>query len=290
VTLKEVLSIGSLEDDSIFQWTGVVVDSLSNIYVADAMDYSLKKFTPHGRLLKTRGGRGQGPGEFTAPRLLDCSREYVYATDQGLLGLHVFDKELDFKHRISIHVPINDLEVLSDSRFAVATMSVDNIPAIRIYDGSGKLVRKIPYAEKKMPPMMDSVSFEIDDDGNLYVAHTFEDKVEKFDGQGNKLWSVSLLGEKKVKRKKISSYVLPTQIMYKDVELDSHGHLFILGGHLSRNRSRDIYILSLEGTLLTRVTLPEASHCLYIDHQNFLYSRANQGVTLKKYRMHYVYE
>ncbi len=206
------------------------------------------------------------------------------------MGLHVFDKELDFKHRVSIHIPITDLKVLSDSRFAVATMSVDRIPAIHIYDDSGKLVRRIPYSGKKMPPMMDSVCFDIDDEDSLYVAYTFEDKVEKFDRQGNKLWSVRLLGAKKVKRKKIISRMLPTQIMYKDVELDSHGYLFVLGGHLSRNRSRDVYVLSLEGKLLTSFILPDASHCIYIDHQNFLYSRANQGVTLKKYRMHYVYE
>lgn len=288
--LDEVLSIGSLDGDSIFQWTGVAVDSASNIYVADAMDYSLKKFSPQGRLLKTAGGRGQGPGEFTAPRLLGCSEAYVYATDQGLLGLHVFDKELNFRRRIALIIPVSDLKVLSDSRFAVATMSVDSIPAICIYDDSGELVRKIPYSERKMPPMMDSVNFDIDGEGNLYLAYTFEDRIEKFDRQGNKLWSVSLLEAKKVKRKKISSYVLPTQVMYKDVELDSHGYLLVLGGHLSQNRSRDIYVLSPHGKLLARLTLPDASHCIYIDHQNFLYSRANQGVTLKKYRLHYVYE
>ena len=29
----------------------------------------------------------------------------------------------------------------------------------------------------------------------------------------------------------------------------------------------------------------EPSHCIYIDGKNFLYSRANDGITLKKYRM-----
>lgn len=290
IALEEVLSLGSLDDDAIFQWTGIAVDSFSNIYVADAMDYSLKKFSPDGRLLKKGGGRGQGPGEFMAPRLLDCSDEYLYATDQSSLGLQVFDRELNFKGRILLKVPVSDLKVLSDSRIAVASLYVDKIPMIRIFDDRGERVQEKPYAEKKMPPMMDSVSFDLDDEGNLYVAYTFQDRVEKFDSQGNKLWSVRPLGTKRVKRKKISSYVLPTEIMFKDVALDERGNLLVLGGHLSKNRSRDVYVISPGGKLLTIFTLPDASHCIYIDHRNFLYSRANEGVTLKKFRMHYLFD
>ncbi|MGB6866412.1 MAG: 6-bladed beta-propeller, partial [Candidatus Aminicenantaceae bacterium] len=67
VTLEEVLSVGSLDDDTLFQWVGVTVDSYGQIYVTDAMDYSLKKFDADGKLLQKAGGKGQGPGEFLAP-------------------------------------------------------------------------------------------------------------------------------------------------------------------------------------------------------------------------------
>jgi len=290
IDLEEVLTIGSLDDDLIFQWTGVVVDSDSNIYLADAMDYCLKKFSPEGTLTKRAGGRGQGPGEFTAPRLLDCSEHYLYATDQGILGLHVYDCDLNFERRIMLNIPVSDLKVLSDSRFAVATLFMDTKPAILIFDDRGELVQEIPYANRKMAPMMDAVSFDIDAGGSLYLAYTFQDRVERWDSQGKKLWSTQLLGVKRVKRKNISTYVLPTEVMFKDVELDSHGFLFVLGGHVSRNRSRDVYVLNRRGTLLTILTLPEASHCIHIDRNNFLYSRANEGVTLKKFRMHYVFD
>ena len=43
VELEEVLSIGSIDDDAIFMWSGVAADDDGNIYVTDMMDYSLKK-------------------------------------------------------------------------------------------------------------------------------------------------------------------------------------------------------------------------------------------------------
>jgi len=290
ISLEEVLSIGRLDDDALFQWTGVVTDSQGNIYVTDSMDYSIKKFDSRGKFVKKEGRKGQGPGEFMAPRFLDCNEKFLYASDQYVPGVQVFDKELNFKRRISIKKPISDLKILSDFRIAVASLFKDKIASIFIYTAEGELIKKFRYSEEKMPLMMELVSFDFDEDGNLYVAYTFQDRIEKFNKDEKKLWSNKLLKVKIVKRKKISSYVVPTEVVYKDVALDSSGNLFILGGHLSKNRSRDVYVISPEGKHLTTFTLSDSSHCIYIDKENFLYSRANEGVTLKKFKMHYFYE
>jgi len=290
ISLEEVLSVGSLDDDSLFQWVGVFVDSDGNIYVTDAMDYSLKKFDSNGNLLKKTGRKGQGPGEFMAPRLLDSSDNFLYVTDQHKLGVQVFDRELNFKRHIPIKKPIADLKILSDSQIAVATMFMETTASILIYNASGELTGEFRYSEKKSPLMMDMVSFDFDKDGNLYLAYTFQDRVEKFDRKGKKLWSKRLLGIKKIEKKKISFHEVPTQVVYKDVALDISGNLYMLGGHFSKNRSRDVYVLSPGGDFLTTFTLPETSHCIHIDGQNCLYSRANEGITLKKYRICFVYE
>lgn len=290
ISLEEVLSIGSLDDDILFQWAGVFADSIGNIYVTDAMDYSLKKFDSQGNFIKKAGRKGQGPGEFMAPRLLDSSDRFLYATDQYRLGVQVFDRELNFKRHIPIKKPIADLKILSDSQIAVATMLMDKMASILIYNTEGEITGEFRYSEKKSPLMMDMVSFDFDKDRNLYLAYTFQDRIEKFDRKENRLWSKKLLKIKKIKKKKISFYEVPTQVVYKDVALDSLGHLFVLGGHFSKNRSRDVYVISHGGEHLTTFTLPETSHCIFIDGKNFLYSRANEGITLKKYRMSYVYK
>ncbi len=287
IQLDLLLTLGSLEDDLLYQWVGVTVDLLGNIYVTDSMDYSLKKISADGNLLKKRGGRGQGPGEFMAPRLLDASEDYLYVTDQLVSGIQVFDKDLQFVRRIPIQVPISDFCVLRDDEIAVAPLMANRPAQICFYNEMGEITRILTLGQHRSNFMMDQFSFVLDENKNVYLAYTFQDKIEKFDTSGSRMWSIALLGIKKVKKEKISGYNLPTEVIYKDVDLDSRGNIYILGGSFSANPSRDIYALNSEGIQIGTITLPDTSHCIYMDEQDFLYSRANSGVSLKKFKMRY---
>jgi len=292
IYLEEVLSIGSLDDNTLFQWVGIIVTSDNYIYVTDAMDYSIKVFDEKGKLLKKAGRKGQGPGEFSAIRFIDGSKTFLYVTDQFIPGIQVFDKDLNYKQRIPIMLPISDLKVISDQEIAVVGLSMakEKMGRIFVFDQAGEITREIKYAHEELPFMVDSVDFDFDLQGNLYIAYSFLDRIEKFAPAGKKLWSKSLFGGKEAKKEKISLFVVPSEVIYKDITLDRSGYVFVLGGSYSKNPSQDVYVLTPEGRLLTTFTLPDASHCLYIDYQNFLYSRANEGVTLKKFRLKYIYE
>ncbi len=287
VAIEEALSIGGLDDEALFQWTGVASDAEGFIYVLDTMDYSLKKFDPQGKLIKKTGRKGQGPGEFTAPRLLDASLNFLYATDQNVAGVFVFDRELNYKRKIPCPTLITYLKAVSDDAVAVLTMGVQEPGKILVLNAEGRILSELAFADKASGFLMDSVSFIPDGRGQLYLAYLFQDRVEKWNLDGRRLWSKKLLGVKKVEKKKVSSVTLPVDTCFKDIALDGRGHVFVLGGRLSKSPSRDVYILSPEGERLTTFTLPDTSHCLYIDRNNFLYSRANDGITLKKYRIVY---
>ena len=264
---------------------GVAVDSEGNIYVTDAMDYALKKFDAEGHLLDKSGGRGQGPGEFAAPRLLDSFGEFLFVTEQYQPVIKVFDRDLAYKFHIPVDGPVGDIKALGEDRVAVALLSHRNESRIHIYDRKGRIVRNIDFAGRSSPLLMDMVSFECDSRGRYYAAYNFVDRIVSFDASGQKLWSRDLLGIEPAKREKVSSFVVPTEIVYKDAALDRSGNLYVLGGKFSKNRSRDVFVLNPEGELWATLTLPEASHCIHIDGKDFLYARANEGVTLKKYRM-----
>jgi hypothetical protein len=285
ISLEEVLSIGSLEDGALFQWVGVVSDSRKFIYVTDAMDYALKKFDPKGKLVKGAGGKGQGPGEFSAPRLLDCSDRYLFVSEQYMPVIKVFDKDLRHRFDIPLRAPVEDMKVLADDLVAVAVLTARRSSAVLFCNTKGEVVKRLEFSGSAEGVLMDMVSLDLDSQGSLYLAYNFADRIEKYSRLGEKVWSRNLLGIKKVARKKVSSFVVPTEIVYKDIALDGTGNLYVLGGELSRRRSRDVYVLSPEGKHLTTFTLPEASHCIYIDGDNFLYARANEGITLKKYKM-----
>jgi len=288
VSLEEVLSIGGLEDQKLFQWTGVATDGAGNIYILDAMDYSLKKFGPDGRLLKKAGRKGQGPGEFMAPRLLACSGERLYATDQNVFGIYVFDRELRFLEKIPCPSLILALAALGDGRLAVAVMGMASPGKVMVLDADGReLSAFVPAGGPGQGILMDSMSLAQDKDGQFYVAFLFRDSVEKWTREGNRLWSKAFLGQKKIATTEVQSLALPSETCFKDVALDASGHVFVLGGKLSKHPSRDVYVLDKYGALLATFTLPDPSHCLHIDSRNYLYARANDGITLKKYRIIY---
>jgi hypothetical protein len=288
VGLEEVLSIGGLDDQALFQWTGVATDGTGNIYVLDAMDYSLKKFGPDGRLLKKAGRRGQGPGEFMAPRLLASSGERLFATDQNVFGIYVFDRDLRFLGKIPCPSLILALAGLGDGRLAAAVMGMASPGKVMVFDSDGRVLSEfVPAGGPGKGVLMDSMSFARDGDGQFYVAFLFRDNVEKWTREGKRLWSKAFLGQKSVTTTEVQSLSLPSETCFKDVALDAFGHVFVLGGRLSKHPSRDVYVLDKFGALLTTFTLPEPSHCLHIDSRNYLYARANDGITLKKYRILY---
>jgi len=285
LSLEEVLSIGNFKDNVLFQWIGVSVDDDGFLYVTDGMDYSIKKFAPKGRLVRKAGRRGQGPGEFLAPRLLDCSGKYVYATDQSIPGIHVFDRNLTYLKRIPFSHPVGDLKAFADGRYAVTMCTVGHSGKVLLHDEKGSILKEYHYSDAEGPVMSDWASFDFDAQYNLYVAYNFQDRIEKFDAAGDKIWSRSILGIKKVPRKKTGPWEVPQSLVYKDLALDGCGRLYVLGGGFSRHRSRDVYVLSSEGEPQAVITLPEKSHCIHIDRHGYLYSRANDGITLKKYKI-----
>lgn len=287
VHLEEVLSIGGLNDDTLFMWVGVVVDSNHHLYVTDALDYSLKMFDEKGRLLKKAGRKGHGPGEFLAPRFIDSSERFLYVSDQNIPGLQVFDKDLNFKNRIQVFIPIADFKVVSDESIAISTLfpEKDKKAAIIILNSKGEIIRQVEYGDKDSPYMTDMVDFDLDSKGNFYLAYNYQDRIEKFSPDGKKIWSKRLLNIKEVKREKVGNLDLPSEQVYKDISLNSEGQVFVLGGNFSKNPSQDVYVLSPEGELLTIFVLPDLSHCIYVDQKDFIYSRADEGVTLKKFRM-----
>lgn len=286
VRLEEVLSIGSLDDDALFMWAGVAADGDGFVYVTDAMDYSLKKFDPSGRLVKRTGRKGQGPGEFLAPRFLAASCRYLFATDQTLSGIQMFDKNLGFVSRIPFNRPISDIAAISENTLAVVPFSMGGAGTIVLLDAQGRVLKEILYAEPESKLSIFNVAdLEIDPSGDILLAYTFRDKIEKWSRAGQRIWSMQLLNLKDVKEKKIAQFTVPTDVMYKTITSDSSGRIYVLSGNLTDHPSRDVFVLDPDGGHVATFVLPEPSHCIYIDSHDFFYSRANEGVTVIKFRL-----
>jgi 6-bladed beta-propeller len=292
VALEEVLSVGTLDDGALVQWTGIAADPSGRIYVLDMLDYALKKFDSRGRLLLKTGRQGQGPGEFSAPRALALNGDRIYALDQSRPGLLVFDTELRYQGTIAAARPLSMIASVSPGRLAVAGITLVGQPArIFLIDREGRVLSEFNYLDKVEFYLADSINMAADADGNLYLAYGYQDRIEKRDGRGRILWTWSLSGSAAVEtdtyRAGGREFLIPKKLFYKDAALDRQGHLLVLCGGQTRHPSRDVYVFGLSGTRLAMFTLPEPSHCLFVDDNGFLYARANEGLTVKKYRIVY---
>jgi len=293
VNLKEVLSIGNEDSEELYQWAGICVDKKGNIYVTDIMDYSIKKFDKFGKMIKKVGRKGKGPGEFTAIRLIDYHESFLYVTDQFNPGIHVFDDNLNYKSHIRYNAPIIDIQVISKNNIMISTISTQkNRACITCIDSLGNEIYSTPYLKNVENFMMGNAHFfyNYDDENKnniFYIALMWQDVIKKIDDAGTEFWVKSFLGGIKSNTKDVNNMVLPKEIVYKDITCDKKGNVFILCGSYSTNKSKEIYILTPQGKFITSIILPEPSHCIYIDYNNYLYSRAGMGTCLKKYELIY---
>lgn len=65
VIFEEELSIGGEGYEMLSRPMNFVVDKDGRIFLSDVQDQTIKFFDPHGELIKSIGGKGEGPGEFT---------------------------------------------------------------------------------------------------------------------------------------------------------------------------------------------------------------------------------
>lgn len=287
LSLRETLSIGGLNDETLYQWSGLAVDRAGNIYVLDMMDCSLKKFDSSGRALGRAGRKGQGPGEFLAPRLLDCSDRFIFATDQSVMGIMVFDHDLKYLRLIRTPSLVSRIKALSDDRIAVHCLTMEGESAILILDGEGRTAGRLVYMDRSAGWLQDSVSFTGDGRGGFLIAFLFQDRVERWADMTSRVWVKSYFGGGPVVTEKISGISLPSETCFKDVALDSRGLIYVLGGNRAKRSGRDILVLGGDGSLVQTLTLPEPTHCAYIDRKDRLYVRADEGVTIKRYEIRY---
>ncbi len=315
IDIEEVLTIEGLGESLVYQRGSVATDYEGDIYITDLEDYSIKKFNNKGELIAVAGKKGDDPGKFQGPNIIRYYRGKIYVSEVYSPGIQVFDDDLNFKFKIPIPFTVTDFNVLYEDRIAVSTLIRDRsetgfIFCIYFYDSKGNRAKKeegeegeekkeeddkIVYSTDKDFTMLNTVSFQDYRKNYFMIAYDWKDKIDRYYKSGRLVWTRSLLNNKDAQTRneeysKRSFGVYPVEVVYKAIALDSQGNLFILGGDLSENINRDVYVLSKDNELITTFTLPEASRTIHIDRNNFLYSRSEDGKKLIKYAIEYIYE
>ena len=173
----------------------VAVDGTgNNVYVLDRAVDTVTRYSPDGKIQKVFGSQGTGPGQFDVPNSLSLDRQgNVYVADWGNNRIQKFSPDgaalgqfgINGNGPGQIHLPSGvtvDLDgnmYVSDSdnwrvmKLAPDGTPVDQFPACASAGDCGML------AGSDLGQFFSSTGIVVDAQGNLYVADTGNDRVER---------------------------------------------------------------------------------------------------------------
>jgi hypothetical protein len=96
LTASEELRMGDRDDPEagFSRVNGIQVDRDGRLYVFEGTESRIRVYSPDGALLhRIGGGRGEGPGEFQGSTRFGMAGDTVWAIDNGLLRITLFDRE-----------------------------------------------------------------------------------------------------------------------------------------------------------------------------------------------------
>ena len=195
---------------------GVAVDSSGNVYVADIFNNRIQKFDSSGNFLLKWGAYGFGDGQFRDPTdvAVDSSGN-VYVVDRNNTRIHKFDSSGNFILKFGscpadskcdedgqLHIP-NGLAVDSSGNVYVADT---NNHRIQKFDSSGNFLFKwgayggeggVTSNGSGDGQFSAPQDVAVDGSGNVYVAESGNNRIQKFDSSGNFLlkWGTPGFGD-----------------------------------------------------------------------------------------------
>ncbi|MFC1492773.1 hypothetical protein ACFL6O_02340 [candidate division KSB1 bacterium] len=189
----------SNESDPNFQFfkpADITVDIDGCIYVLDAGNFRVQKYSHDWNYLDSFGRKGQGPGEFSRTIWLDTdSKKNIYiANIYNLIVLNSEGKEIH--RRRSFKNRFDDLTILNSGDIAVNNLGdIKQENLVAIFDDSLDFVRGIgkieDIPEGPFGMLYNSVKFVTDTEDNIYFSYISKNRIEKYDSKGNLIWRAS---------------------------------------------------------------------------------------------------
>ena len=277
VTLKLVRTIGDVNTtDDNFAFNSpldVVLDAPGNIYVLDAGNQRVQKFSPDGRYLATIGRKGQGPGEFMYPRSLDVdSLGRLYVLDNDQKRVEVFTTNGRFVEII----PTTKLSLFRMLRLASGTFvaaapvrlgspgeqKAQKAPMLlELLDPGMKMAKEFgdvhDYGDEMTNTMGNSFLFAHDQD-DICLAFVFQNRVEKYSRDGGLIWradrelnyttKVLEKGKKEAEGSRMISYTSPKMNhVAAGIAADGKGRVWVAGLNRQIKREEEV-IITIRGT------------------------------------------
>lgn len=193
------LGSGQGEFDTPF---GVTVDNDGNILVADTANYRIQKFDSNFNFIREWGSYGSGQGEFGLPREIGIdSQNRYHVCDEFNDRIQVFDEDGGYLYEYGgkgtgdgeFRLPQGIAVKQSASGDKVYICDTYN-NRVQILDVNGNFVDQIGTGEQgdSSTKFYHPRGVNLDSDGNVYVADTYNHKIKKYNSNHQHQYSTSI--------------------------------------------------------------------------------------------------
>jgi sugar lactone lactonase YvrE len=210
VVLEPVRTLGDVdtadENLAFFMPSAIGVDGAGNLFVLDTGNHRIQKFGPDGKYLATYGRRGQGPGEFQYPAWLSVDgKGFIYVTDPHNQRIQVLTPDGKDHKAIKgleqgagpVFLGANGELITGGQRVWFLVNRDEEKPAalpklVKVLDPDGKPVREfgepLDFDNELLDNAANEVLMAVDGTGQVYLAYTVQNRIEKYAADGKLLW------------------------------------------------------------------------------------------------------
>jgi sugar lactone lactonase YvrE len=210
LALEYIQHIGDLEsvDDNVLFYmpADIAVDREGNVYVLDSGNHRIQEFDAEGHYLASFGRHGQGPGEFQYPQSIDIDEKgYIYVSDSGNQKIHIlepdgtFEKDIDMTDESPGMIRIRSDKIFQGKGASMFSLQMgmmnqeQELPKmIKVLDMEAKVQNQFgeqkDYKDFLVNRMGNRYHFFVDNEGCVYLAFDYQNRIEKYSPEGKLLW------------------------------------------------------------------------------------------------------
>lgn len=216
--------------------TGLAADTHGNVYVIDTLNHRIVTFDMNGNAVASWGSKGSEPGEFNfqykeelnmdeqdevVADIFITADEMIYVADVGNQRVQLLDMDGDYVREFPTVSPV-DGEI--SQAFSIAVDGEGNIFTMDLqyyvtkYDNQGTFIARWGGYGSVDGKFSEVGMLDVDSAGNVYVASPYQQKIQKFDGNG------ALLATFTVPRLEGSAATYSTP---SGLDLDESGNMYV---------------------------------------------------------------
>lgn len=301
ISIKEdksfILGIQNDENYMFYEPQDIEIDD-KFIFIADAKNKRVQKFDQNGKFLKSLLTGGEGPDQVLEPVDIEISDKNIFISDASKRKILILDKNEKYISSLSFSYSVKNINCFQNYLYILKFSSSAQVTVRFQGAAEGYLGQRVNLLNNQvdlnfceyLKPLnltftllFNASSMDMDNNGNIWVAYKYLNKIIKFNKEGKKIREFeSIFTVKEVKPIKLKDLNPKPFPINKKIRVDENGNVYILAGVARENLDafKIIFKYDNDGNYLGEMHFPYfiedfniSKNTIYIIDEDFIIRR-----------------